>query len=156
MALYFVTPKRSSELAALSDWTQVAAGSDAIVALATRLQAELLDGPSWAPMAVIIERVDDLSGTPAESSLSGLIKACIDNDQFVVAEAETMFFGSSFGLPGLLKTSRSGLALQPEGIEGQTVFRSGFPAFNHADLPPGRGFLVERGRPEMLQVALPD
>ncbi|MHB1472510.1 MAG: FtsK/SpoIIIE domain-containing protein [Dermatophilaceae bacterium] len=155
MALYFVTPKRSSELAALSDWAQVAAGADAIVALATRLQAEIHEGDHQGPIAVVIERVDDLAGTSAEPSLSGLVKACIDNDQFVVAEGETMFFGSSFGLPGLLKMSRSGLALQPEGTEGQTVFRSGFPAFNRADIPQGRGFLVERGRPEMLQVAMP-
>jgi S-DNA-T family DNA segregation ATPase FtsK/SpoIIIE len=52
-------------------------------------------------------------------------------------------------------TSRSGLALQPDGVEGQTVFRPSFPAFSRTDLPEGRGFLVERGRAEMLQVALP-
>jgi S-DNA-T family DNA segregation ATPase FtsK/SpoIIIE len=155
MALYLVTPKQSSELAALTDWTQVAAGTDATVALAGRLLAELHDGRPPTPLAVVIERADDLVGTPAESALSGLVKACIDNDQFVVAEGETMFFSSSFGLPGMVKSSRSGLALQPEGIEGQTVFRSGFPAFNSADMPQGRGFLVQRGRPELLQVGVP-
>ena len=132
-----------------------AAGADAVIALAIRLQAEIREGRHQGPIAVVIERVDDLAGTAAESPLSGLVKACIDNDHFVVAEGEAMFFSSSFGLPGLVKTSRSGLALQPEGIEGQTVFRSGFPAFNRADMPQGRGFLVERGRPEMLQVAMP-
>ena len=94
-------------------------------------------------------------GTAAESPLSGLVKACLDNGHFVVAEGETMFFSSNFGLPGLVKISRSGLALQPDGIEGQSVFRSSFPAFSRADLPAGRGFLVEHGRPELLQVALP-
>ena len=155
MTLYFVTPKRSSELAALSEWTEVAAGLDAVVALAARLQAELHEGTHHGPMAVVIERVDDLAGTAAESPLSGLVKACIDCGHFVVAEGEAMFFSSNFGLSGVVKTSRSGLALQPDGIEGQTVFRSSFPAFNRADLPEGRGFLVERGRPELLQVALP-
>ncbi|HZW45249.1 MAG TPA: FtsK/SpoIIIE domain-containing protein [Dermatophilaceae bacterium] len=154
VTLYLVTPKVSSELAALSDWAEVAAGADAVIALAIRLQAELREGRHQGPIAVVIERVDDLAGTSAESSLLDLAKACIDNDQFVVAEGETTFFGSSFGLPGLLKTSRSGLALQPDGIEGQVVFRSGFPSFTRADIPQGRGFLVERGRPEMLQVAM--
>lgn len=153
--LYLVTPKTSSELATLSDWAEVAAGADAVIALAVRLQAEIREGRHQGPVAVVIERVDDLAGTSAESSLSGLVKACIDNDQFVVAEGEAAFFGSSFGLSGVLRISRSGLALQPEGIEGQTVFRSGFPLFTRADLPQGRGFLVERGRPEMLQVAMP-
>jgi len=155
MTLYLVTPKRSSELSALSDWTEVAAGSDAIVALATRLRAELEADTHRGPLAVVIERVDDLAGTTAESPLSGLVRACIDNGHFVVAEGEAMFFSSSFGLPGLLKTSRSGLALAPDGVEGQTVFRSSFPAVNRADLPEGRGFLVQRGRPQLLQVALP-
>jgi S-DNA-T family DNA segregation ATPase FtsK/SpoIIIE len=154
LSLYFFTPRRSSKLAALSAWTEVAAGSDAVVALAGRLRGELLEGTHRGPMAVLIERVDDLAGTAAESPLSALAKACIDNNDFVVAEGETMFFSSSFGLPGVLKTSRSGLALQPEGIEGQTVFRSSFPAVNRAALPEGRGFLVQHGRAELLQVAL--
>jgi S-DNA-T family DNA segregation ATPase FtsK/SpoIIIE len=152
------------------DWTEVAAGPDAIVGLVGRLLAGLHDdqhdrqrgelhgqlhhGTDPGPMAVVIERVDDLAGTGAESALSSLTKACLDNGHFVVAEGDTSFFSSNFGLAGLLKTSRSGLALQPDGIEGQTVFRSTFPAVNRPDLPEGRGFLVQRGRPELLQVAL--
>jgi S-DNA-T family DNA segregation ATPase FtsK/SpoIIIE len=106
-------------------------------------------------MALVVERMDDLAGSAAEMPLSSLVKAALEHDHFVVAEGEVVFFSSSFGLPGLLKTSRSGLALQPDGVEGQTVFRSSFPAFNRAAQPEGRGFLVQRGRPEMLQVALP-
>ena len=155
MTPFLLTSRRSSELTALSEWTKVAAGPDAVVALATRLQAELHGGSHPGPMAVVVERVDDQVGTAAEPPLRGLVKACIDHDRFVVAEGETAFFSTHFGLPGLVKTSRSGLALQPEGIEGQTVFRSSFPALGRADLPEGRGFLVERGRPELLQVALP-
>lgn len=156
MTLYFFTPKRSSELAALTEWTEVAAGLDAVVALSTRLQNALHEGGHEGPMAVVIERVDDLAGTATESSLSGLVKAFIDNQHLVAAEGEVMFFSSSFGLAALLKTSRSGLVLQPEGVEGQTVFRSSFPALSRTDLPQGRGFLVARGRPELLQVALPE
>ncbi|MEO6143446.1 MAG: hypothetical protein ABIP19_05645, partial [Dermatophilaceae bacterium] len=155
MPLYLLTPRRSSELGALADWTEVAAGPDAIVALATRLGADLDHGRHRGPMAVLIERVDDLAAGLAEPPLSVLVRTCLDDGHFVVAEGETMFFGSNFGLSGLLKTSRSGLALQPDGIEGQTVFRSSFPTVNQGDLPEGRGFLVERGRPQLLQVALP-
>jgi len=131
-----------------------AAGTDDIVELAGRLREELDEGV-LGPMAVLVERMDDLAGTVAEAPLCGLVKACLDGESFVVAEGETIFFSSGFGLPGLMKTSRSGLALQPDGIEGQTVFRSSFPAFSRADQPEGRGFLVQRGRAEMLQVALP-
>ena len=155
MTLHLVTPRRSSELAVLPDWTEVVAGTDEIVALAARLQGELQEGRHRGPMSIVVERMDDLAGTAAELPLTGLVKACLDLDGFVVAEGETIFFSSGFGLPGLLKSSRSGLALQPDGAEGQMIFRSSFPAFNRADQPEGRGFLVQRGRPEMLQVALP-
>jgi S-DNA-T family DNA segregation ATPase FtsK/SpoIIIE len=157
MALYLVTPRRSSELAGLLEWTEVAAGNDDIVALATRLREVLHESAGQGAagrMTVVVERMDDLAGTVAESSLTGLVKACLDEDRFVVAEGESIFFSSSFGLPGLMKTSRSGLALQPDGVEAQTVFRSSFPAFNRTEQPEGRGFLLQRGRPEMLQVAL--
>jgi S-DNA-T family DNA segregation ATPase FtsK/SpoIIIE len=155
MSRYLVTPRRSSELVALPSWTEVAAGTDDIVALAGRLRCELDEHARRGPMALLVERIDDLAGTAAEVPLCGLVKACLDDESFVVAEGEAIFFSSGFGLPGLLKTSRSGLALQPDGIEGQTVFRSSFPAFNGLDQPEGRGFLVQRGRAEMLQVALP-
>jgi S-DNA-T family DNA segregation ATPase FtsK/SpoIIIE len=155
MELYLVTSRRSCELAGLRVWAEVAVGTDASAALAVRLAGELLAGAHPGPVAVVVERMDDLAGTAAESPLSALVKAALDHDSLVVAEGEQVFFSSSFGLPGLLKTSRSGLALQPDGVEAQTVFRSSFPAFNRADQPEGRGFLVQRGRPEMLQVALP-
>jgi S-DNA-T family DNA segregation ATPase FtsK/SpoIIIE len=152
--LYLFSPRRSSELAALAEWTEVAPDPDVIAVLAARLQAELREGSARALMSVVVERADDLAGSAAEAPLSGLVKACLEHGQFVVAEGESMFFSSSFGLPGLLKTSRSGLALQPESAEGQTVFRSIFPAASRAELPPGRGFLVQHGRPQLLQVGL--
>jgi len=154
MALYLVTPRRSSELADLAEWNDVAAGIDDIVALASRLTSELHEGACPQSMTVLVERMDDLAGTVAEAALTALVKACLDYDCFVVAEGESIFFSAGFGLPGLLKTSRSGLALQPDGVEASTVFRSTFPAFNRTDQPQGRGFLVQRGRPELLQVAL--
>ncbi|HEY5249862.1 MAG TPA: FtsK/SpoIIIE domain-containing protein, partial [Dermatophilaceae bacterium] len=156
MRLYLVTPRRSSVLVAVPGWTEVAAGTEDIVAFTTRFKSDLRDGVHQGRAALVVERMDDLAGTPAEAPLAGLVKECLDRDLFVVAEGETIFFSSSFGLPGLLRTSRSGLVLQPDGVEGQTVFRSSFPVFSRADQPEGRGFLMQRGRPEMVQVALPD
>jgi S-DNA-T family DNA segregation ATPase FtsK/SpoIIIE len=154
MALFLLTPRCSRELAVLPEWTEIASGPDPLAALIARLTGEMNADVDYVPMAIVVERLDDLAGTAVEGPLSALVKAALDRSCFVVAEGEPTFFGSSFGLPGLLKTSRSGLALQPEGVEGPSIFRSSFPAFNRAEQDEGRGFLVQRGRPEMLQVAL--
>ena len=139
-------------LGALPVWAEQAVGPEACAELATRLSAALQDDTPTTPVAVFFERADDLAGGSAAGALTTLAKACIDAEQIVVAEGETAWFGSNFGMPGLLKTSRSGLVLQPEGIESQTIFKNSFPAFNRAEMPAGRGFLVQRGNTELVQV----
>jgi S-DNA-T family DNA segregation ATPase FtsK/SpoIIIE len=153
--LYLLTPRKSSDLLGLPVWEDTAAGADAVAELATKLKEELEQGAPAALMAVVVERADDLAGPPAEMPLQALVKALVDGEQFVVGEGETQFFSSNFGLPGLFKTARSGMALQPDGIESQTIFKNQFPAFNRAEMPEGRGFLVQRGRNELLQVGMP-
>jgi S-DNA-T family DNA segregation ATPase FtsK/SpoIIIE len=153
--IYLFTPRKSSELLRLPIWTETATGSEAIVALAGRVKEQATSGAVRGPIAVFVERIDDLAGPPQEQPLTELVKACLDNDHFVVGEGETNYFSSNFGMPGLLKTSRSGMALQPDGIESQTIFKNSFPAFNRPDMPEGRGFLVQRGRSELLQVGYP-
>ena len=150
--LYLFTPRRSSTLLTLPVWAEQAVGPEACAELAMRLSAALQGDAPAAPLAVFLERADDLAGGAADGALTTLAKACIDAEQLVVAEGETPWFGSNFGLPGLLKTSRSGLVLQPEGIESQTIFKNSFPAFNRAEMPAGRGFLVQRGNTELVQV----
>ena len=130
-------------------------GGEATSALATRLAAEIEEGRITRPVAVFVERIDDLAPSGAENALTTLVKACVDNDQLVVAEGEAAFFSSNFGLQALLKTSRSGLALHPDGNEGLSVFKANLPGLNRAELPPGRGFLIEKGKFELLQVARP-
>ncbi|MDN5795265.1 MAG: FHA domain-containing protein [Intrasporangium sp.] len=155
VALYLMTPRRGSELLDLGIWSETAVGSEAGSKLAHRLAADLAAGRVDRPGAVFIERVDDLAAGGMESALTALVKACVDNDQFVVAEGEAPWFSSNFGLQAVLKTSRSGLALHPDGNEGPTVFKTNLPALNRAELTEGRGFAVEKGRFELVQVALP-
>ena len=152
--LFLLSSRRRSELARLPVWTGAAYGAEDVTALAQQLHARVTGGRESAPLAVVLERVDDLGESVAAPSLEALAKALLDTDQFVVAEGEAQFFGSNFGLSGVLKTSRSGLALHPNGDEGHAVFKSAVPGLNRAELPEGRGFLVERGRFELVQMAI--
>ena len=153
--LHLMTPRRQSELLDLGVWAETAVGGEAATALATRLAADIEAGRITRPVAVFVERVDDLAPAGVESALTALVKACVDNDQLVVAEGESGFFTTNYGLQSLLKTSRSGLALHPDGNEGLSVFKANLPALNRAELPPGRGFVIEKGKFELIQIALP-
>ena len=152
--LYLFTPRKRSELIGLGVWTSVAAGTEDVSRLAQELTAAITEDRLPHPIALVIERVDDLGGSTAENVLTTLVKACLDNDQFVIAEGEAQFFGSNFGLAGVLKTSRSGLSLHPDGNEGHPVFRANLPALKRSELPEGRGFFVDKGRFELVQVAI--
>ena len=57
-------------------------------------------------------------------------------------------------MSGSLKSSRWGLWLQPCGDDA-AAFGADYRGVSRDQLLEGRGFLVRRGNPELLQVALP-
>jgi S-DNA-T family DNA segregation ATPase FtsK/SpoIIIE len=146
---------RRSALAALPLWTRAARGPADAQDLATALVAELSMAPAGsAPVAVFIENVSEFVGGPAEAALQDLAKACLAEDGLLVVEGETTTLSSSFGLLSYAKSSRAGLALQPDSADGTTVFRTNFPPrLNRAEFPPGRGLLVDSGQATVVQVA---
>ena len=152
--LFLLTSRKRTELADLPLWSRCAHGAEDVATLAAELTARVDGAGPPTPLAVVLERVDDLAESHASGALEALAKALVDNDQLVVAEGEAQFFSSNFGLSGVLKTSRSGLALHPNGDEGHAVFKANVPGLNRADLPEGRGFLVERGKFALVQMAI--
>lgn len=150
--LFLLTPRAGGFLGRLGVFTEVAAGPDQCDELAGRLLDRLATGAS-APMAVFVERADDVLATATESLIAALAKALVDAEQFVVAEGDTTLFASNYGFAAVLKTSRTGLALHPEGNEGTIVFKADLPGLNRAETPPGRGFLVVQGKIELIQTA---
>ena len=78
----------------------------------------------------------------------------VNSEQFVVAEADSSFFNSSYGLAGVLPRRRSGISLQPNGDDAQ-AFSVDYRGVSADQVLEGRGYLVTRGHPELIQVALP-
>ena len=90
-------------------WTENAVGVDDCRALAKRLKDEVVEaGPDGATMLVVVERTQDFDGSMAEDDLVELFKAIVNSEQCVVAEADSGFFNSNYGMSGSLKSSRSG------------------------------------------------
>ena len=85
------------------------------------------------------EKLDDLNAPPFQMPLQEAIKPLVDNDHFVIGEADPSALSTSMGLPGLVKASRSGIALAPDGSESSMIFKTNFPPLARVVMPEGRG-----------------
>jgi S-DNA-T family DNA segregation ATPase FtsK/SpoIIIE len=103
---------------------------------------------------VVIEGISDFLGSPADRPLTTLIKTHLAHGHLVIAEDETSVLGQMRPLLVAVKSSRRGLALQPEMADGLLVYKTEFPKWRRSECPPGRGLLVENGRGSLLQIAI--
>lgn len=149
---YYFGNKRSP-LAGWDSWTGSAATVPEAEELARKLVGELASAP--APALVILERISDFLSGAAEMPLTELIKLTGSTDHFFVGESETSTL-QNWPLIQAFKAGRRGLALQPDQMEGDTVFRTAFPRVSRAEFPAGRGLYVEGGKIRRLQMYLPD
>lgn len=150
---HLITARRNSELLDMPEFDTTATREEAVKELCARLKERALDESS--PLQVLVlEKVDDLNAPPFQSPVQDVVKPLVDNDHFVIGEADPQAFSSSMGMPGIIKSSRSGMALAPDGSEGTMVFKTNFPPLARVVMPEGRGVLVRRGRAAIVQVAL--
>lgn len=151
---YFGSAK--SIVARASQWTHQALSVDDAAALAKQL-LEVVSVPPTAsgPLTIMIEGVSEYLGTVADSDLVSLVKAARRNGHFVVAESESSTWSQSWPLLVEIKSARRGMALQPDVMEGDLLFKTSFPRARRSDFPPGRGWLVEAGKVRNVQLALP-
>jgi S-DNA-T family DNA segregation ATPase FtsK/SpoIIIE len=119
--------------------------------IAARLASDANDG---SRVVVIAEGAGELVMTSAENALQALVRACLSTDNWFLAEGEVSTLRTASGFLGLAKSSRRGIALQPDQETGSTIFSTPFPRTNRADFPEGRGYLVGAGRVRVTQIAL--
>lgn len=157
-----LTPRRVG-LAQGFAWTHSAVGAEKVEELAQQLTSDLRELESSGTAAtnlklvIVLEALDELANSDAESALSELVAVALSNNVFVVSEGEVSALGGSYGLLAAVKTSRRGLALQPDAGDGMLVYKTDFPMRTRSSMfPPGRGFLVALGKTDLGHVALPD
>ena len=135
-------------------WHDEAVGTDAVAEKA-RAMKEQIEAGSTAPDMVVIEDVSSFLSSSAEMALEDLIKTCRTHGVFIVTDCETGSMGS-WPLQMAVKAARHGVALQPDQIDGDNVFRTSLPRVARGDFPPGRGFYIRGGRAYRFQAALPE
>jgi DNA segregation ATPase FtsK/SpoIIIE, S-DNA-T family len=147
---------RRSILNSVTPWMVQAGTADDIVEAAEKLTAKIsTESSDVAGLVVVIENVGDLAGGPADEAVQDLLKACRSFDHFVIAEGETSTM-TGWGLMQRVKASKYGIALQPDQMDGDSIFGTAFPRVGRADFPIGRGLFVRGGRVYRVQVALPE
>jgi DNA segregation ATPase FtsK/SpoIIIE, S-DNA-T family len=145
---------RTSPLAGLALWSSTTRG----IADCGVRAAELATLPADAgPVAVFLEDVAAFATdyTGAADAVTELIRLCVERGWLFVSEADVSAIGSSGGVLGQAKISRTGLVLAPTSGDGAVLGTTFPPRLNRADFPPGRGLHTTAGRTRIVQVAVP-
>ena len=147
--------QRRSPLTTAVDWAAAAHGAAEIERLATKL-TERLGEASGRTIVIVVEGIGELLDTEADLPLQDLLRRCRDQSVFVIAEGEIGSVGGSWPLLQAVKSSRFGIVLQPDQMDGDSLFKTPFPRTSRAEFPAGRGLMVQGGRVCKVQVALPE
>ena len=145
---------RRTPLTGLPVWDVEASDPETVRELVGQLHRTIDAGTvGEGRLALFIDGVADFTGTGVEGDLDKLIRASTREGQFVVGENESASWSQAYVLAQPFKAGRRGLLLQPSETDGDSLLGTGLGRIRRSDFPPGRGFLVHRGRAEKLQVA---
>ena len=153
MLLFLFSPGRRSDLARLSLWSATYVGEEQAAAGATQLTAALRNTPGQVPAtAVFVENAREFVNGTASLPIEDLVRVCLAEDVFVVAEGETSTLRGGVGVPGLINKRGYGLDLCPDPSDAD-IFRATFPPrLPRAEFPPGRGIFVHSGHTRVIGV----
>ena len=147
--------QRRSPLVSVVAWAAVAHGVVEIEQLATKLAGRLAEAAGRS-IVVVIEAVGELLNTEADIPLQELLRVCRDQGVFVIAEGETSSLTGSWPLLQAVKSHRCGIVLQPDQMDGDSLFKTPFPRTTRPEFPAGRGLMVQGGQVTKVQVAVPE
>jgi S-DNA-T family DNA segregation ATPase FtsK/SpoIIIE len=148
LELHLLAPRRS-ELGELGLWTSASVGVEECEAAVERLSTL-----ASAPALVVLDDGEELADSLAAQALAAFVRRGRDAALRVVAAVERQIVLSTFS-PWLveLKKEKHGLLLEPDLTVDGDILGVQLPRRTNPVFPPGRGFLVNRGAFELVQVA---
>jgi S-DNA-T family DNA segregation ATPase FtsK/SpoIIIE len=155
LPIVHLAPKRSP-LSEWDLWSMSAVGLDACETLLGRLQPLVSEeNPRDEPqLAVLVEAYPEFLSSKVESLLVEVVKACRGNGHLFVAEGESSTWNSSWPLLMEVRNARTGLLLQADYSDGDSLLRTSLPRFKKGDPPPGRAWWVRAGKTMKVQLPL--
>jgi S-DNA-T family DNA segregation ATPase FtsK/SpoIIIE len=150
LELHLFAPRRSP-LLELDAWTTVATGEgcdDAAAELASKLTGD-------RPTVIVIDDGEELAESIGAPAFETLVRRGRDLPVRVLATAERQAAQRAFsGWLRELRKDEHGLLLDPDPDVDGDLLGTRLPRRSNPVFPPGRGYLVERGTIELVQVAL--
>jgi DNA segregation ATPase FtsK/SpoIIIE, S-DNA-T family len=148
LSLYLLASRRSP-LHELGLWAAAAVGPEQCAELAGRLAAG-----NEHPLVAIIDDGMDLAEGAAAAAIESLLARGRDEPVRVVAAVDLHGAQRVFGgWVRELRAERTGLLLQPHGDGDGDLLGVSIPAQRGGPMPPGRGYLAERGVARLVQIA---
>jgi S-DNA-T family DNA segregation ATPase FtsK/SpoIIIE len=151
---HLLAPRRSP-LSELTAWTSVSEGlqacEDAISGLAAQIEQRKAGAP---PVVVVIDDGDELAESVAAPALETIVRRGRDLGVRVACACERQAAQRAFG--GWLRELRKeehGLLLAPDPDVDGDLLAVRLPRRTNPVFPPGRGYLVQRGKLDLVQVA---
>src|SRR5690606_13902528 len=137
-------------------WEQAATGTAEVAELAKAVVGDLREPPPEGEVGcvVVIESLADFLTSPADAPLVDVIKAVKRNAHFVIGEGDTSSCGASWPLVSEIRNGPRRLALLPDQLAGDTLFRTSFPRVQRKDFPVGRGMHVDKAKVRRFQLPL--
>ena len=145
---YLFAPRRTA-LSELDGWTQVFTGEscdDAAVELANTIASD-------RPAAIVIDDGEELAESLGAPALETLVRRGRDLPLRVIAAVERQGAQRAFaGWVRELRKEEHGLLLDPDPDVDGDILGTRLPRRSNPVFPPGRGYLVERGAVELVQL----
>lgn len=145
---------RRSQLAGFRPWITSATRPDEQKELATELQELVAEEGDTSRILIVLEDVPHVADGPADRVMRGLLQAVNNSDHMLIGDADISRATGGVGVLGEWKMGRQGIALRPDGYDGDGVFKMPFGRVKRADFPVGRGIFVQAGQAVTMQVPL--
>ncbi|MGO3320778.1 MAG: hypothetical protein ACTIL0_09760, partial [Microbacterium gubbeenense] len=145
---------RRSELADFRDWAQSATRGDEEAALATQLTDLLADESFTRRILIVCEDMPHLADGAADRPMRAMLTALKESDHLLLGDVDVSRATGGSGVMGLWKSGRQGIALKPDGMDGDSLFKVPFGRIKRAEFPEGRGMFVQAGRAVLTQMPI--
>lgn len=141
----------SAEVDFLEDYEKAESVATAAENLRGRIERGEID-PSV--LTVVLEQVPEFLTSEADVALQSLIRTCQDREVLIIADGDSSSLGQSWPLLQLLKASRHGLAVQPDDLDGDSIFKTPLGRIAHNEFPFARAMYIRKGVATKVQCAI--